>query len=712
MLPVLHMFTILDVFDEGKHLNLWPNMKRILCLFLAITVVMMHFSFLPSAGATMNVFTLNPSSGGVGTSVEVSSNLTTADGKYQVRFDNSVVLSGNASGTSVKASFNVPEATSGNHTVTVVDVATGDNASSTFTVTTSYSLNVTVPESPRQLQEGDSAAIWVNITGGDANKTYAANVTVVSPSNESFVKMVNVTTSSVGTGLASVLYPDNFMNARTWLVGYYGVSFNETLASGAFYVGLTDSKEYHRLQPVDVKAVYKPGENVTLTISGKDVYTSFNLTADETGIVHSSDFSVPPNASIGSYMVSIVSTSTEPTLKIPADTQNFTVPGFEVNVTAKNLAGNTVQSVEVRAFENEISVGTNVTDSTGTTVLMLELGNFTLEGYYRAKKVGVRSLDVAGPDEVDLVCNLTNIRMTVVAVADGSQLGIPEAKVYLTPENRSFTTDITGNAVAYSLLPNVTYGLNVSRYDVPFNFTTISQLLDVDGNPVPWVNVTFMCPAYSLHVQVNNKDGQPLGNIVVKVQESLGGLYSEGITDGNGTVTFNSSLGHYTVNVYDTNGLKLNETSVELFQNQNVSLTCSLYGLTITVKVTDCFGQGLANINVKVQRQSLEPVSKLTQDDGTATFDNMVGGDFQISVYMGNSIDPMAAVERTVESSSTVQVKLDRFVSLGGLLVDTSQFALLILVVVTVILVVVLEVYRLRRAKPEKVESQSSNKEP
>jgi len=712
MLPVLHMFTILDVFDEGKRLNLWLNIKRLSCLFLVLTAVMMPLSFLPSAGATMNVFALNPSSGNVGTSVEVSSNLTTADGKYQVRFDDSVVASGNASGTSVKAPFVVPEAASGNHTVTVVDVATGDNASSIFAVTTSYSLNVVVPESPRQLQEGGSAAIRVNVTGGDANKTYVANVTVVSPSNESFVNMVNVTTSSLGTGLAGVLYPDNFSSARTWLVGYYGVSFNETLASGAFYVGLTDSKEYHRLQPVDVKAVYKPSENVTLTITGKDVYSSFNLTADETGIVHSADFVVPPNASVGSYMVSIVSTSAEPTLKTPADTQNFTVPGFAVNVTAKNLAGNTVQTVEVRAFENETSVGTNVTDATGVAALMLELGNFTLEGYYRAQKVGARSLDVAGPLAADLVCNLTNIRMTVVAISNDSQLGIPEAQVYLTPENRSFTTDITGNVVAYSLLPNVTYGLNVSRYDVPFNFTTIPQLLGADGNPVPWVNVTFVCPAYSLQVQVNNKDGQPLGNIVVKVQESLGGLYSQGITDGNGMVTFNSALGNYTVRVYDSNGLKLNETSVELFQNQNVSLTCSLYGLTVTVKVADFFGQGLANVKVTLQREGFSPISISTQGDGTATFNNMVGGDFQIAVYMGDQTDPVAAVEQTVESSMTIHVKLDKFVSLGGLLVDTSQFAIVILVVVTVILVVVLEVYRMRRARHQKVERQSSNKEP
>lgn len=706
------MFTILDSFGEGKRLNVRLVIKEFTCLFLLLAAVMMPLSFLPDVGAAMNVSALNPSSGNVGTSVQVLSNLTTANGTYQVLFDTSIVASGNASDTSVNASFVVPETFGGNHTATVVDMTTGDNASRTFTVTTSHSLRVVVPESPKQLQEGDSAAIWANVTGGDASRTYSANVSVVSPNNESFVKIVDVVTSSLGTGSASVSYPDDFLGARTWLVGNYGASFNDTLATGAFYVGLTNTTEYHRLQPVDVKAVYKPNENVTLTITGKDVYSSFNLTADPIGLVHSADFVIPSNVSIGSYMVSIVSTSAEPTLKNPADAQNFTVPGFAVDVTAKNLAGDTVQTVEVKAFENGTAAGIVVTNASGVAVLRLELGTFTLESYYKTQKVGARDLVVLGPSAMDLPCNLTNIRMTVVAIADGNQLGIPEAEVYLTPENRSFTTDITGNVVAHSLLPNVSYTLNVSRHSTPFNFTVIPQLLAEDGTSVPWVNVTFVCPVHSVRVQVYKGDGQPLGSVVVKIQESLGGLYSQGNTNENGIVTFDSALGVYTVAVYDGSGLKLNETSVQLFQDQNVTIICSLYGLTVTVKVTDYFGQGLANVNVTLQRQGVGPLSNPTQGDGTATFNNVVGGEFQIAVYMGDQTDPIAAVEQTIGSSMTVQLKLDRFVSLGGLLVDISQFAIAILTVLTVMLVVVLEICRLRRARHQKVESQSSNKEP
>ncbi len=696
----------------------WPKIKQLTCLLLVLTATVIPLSFLPSAAATMTMFTVTPSQGNVGMNVTVSSNLTTTDGRYEIRFDDSIVAIGNASGIDVTTTFMVPETFGGEHTVWVVDVATGDNASSVFSVTTAYSLTIMVPESPQQLQEGDSATISANITGGDTSETYVANVTVVAPNNQSSAAMVNIVTSSLGTGSVTIVYPDNFSDDEIYLIGEYGVSFNDTLATGAFHVGLTNTTEYHRFQYVDVKAVYQPDETVNMTISGTNVHSSFNLTADAFGIVHSTDFTVPPNASIGSYTVSIVSTAVNATAKSPLDIQTFTVPGFAVDVIAKNLAGNPVQSVQVKASENGAVSNTATTNSTGEAVLILEIGPFTLDGYYLSQKVGTSDFQVTGSSTTDLVCNLTNIGIAVVAIADGDQLGIPEVSVILnsTSEEKSLKTDIAGNVVAYSMLPNNAYGLNLFRYDVSFNFTTIPSLLDGDGNPVPWVNVTFVCPSYSLHIQVTKRGGQSLEGVIVKVQEALGGLYNQDTTNAIGVVNFNSALGTYTVAVYDSSGLKLNETSVGLFHDENVSLVCSLYDLSVTIQVVDYFGQGLANMNVTLQKQDLSPLSKSTQSDGTATFDGIVGGDVQILVYIGDQIDPISAMEQKVEPSAngsvaTVQIKLDRLVSLGGLLVDTSHFAVALLVIVTVMLVLALEIYRMRKTRHQTSGSQSLDME-
>jgi len=704
------MFTILQVFEEGKRLVKFQlRFSQSMCVFFIMVVVAASFSFLPKVSAEMNITSIVPTQGPVGQSVVLASNLTTSNGSYEIRFEDSVVASGNASGNAVSTSFVVPEATAGNHTVSVIDLTTGDNASILFSVTASYFLNVVVPVSPRQLQEGDSVNVWVNVTGGNSSVTYVANVTVVAPNNASFVKMVNLPTSVAGTGLATTSYPNDFTNASTSFVGNYGVSFNDTLGTGAFYVGLTNSTEYHRFEPVDVKAVYGANEDVNLTVVGKGVYASVNLTADSGGIVHYTDFVVPSNASIGSYMVQIVSVSAQPTVKTPQDVQNFTVPGFQVSVTPKNLAGEPVPQVAVRAFENETLLGIYVSNSTtGIALLSLETGNYTLEGDYRNQKVGERDLEVIGSSAVDLACNLTNLGIRVIAITDSGQISIPEASVYVTPENVSYTTDITGEIIVHSLIPNVTYTLNVSRYGVPFNTTIIPQLLAQDGSAVPWVNLTFTCPVYSLQVNVTRAGGQSLSNAVVKIQDLLGGLLTQGSTDTNGIVIFRSTLGKYAVSVYDnSSGLKLNETQTDLFQDQNVTVTCSLYGLTLTVKVTDYFGQALANVKVTLQREGLSLSPATTQGDGTATFNNIIGGDvpFQIAVYVGDQTQPTVALEQSVENSTTVNVRLDKYVTLGGFLVETSQFAIAILIILTVILLGVLEVYRFRRTRHKKTES-------
>ena len=703
------MFTILQVFEEGKRLVKFQlRFSQSMCVFFIMVVVAASFSFLPRVSAEMNITDMVPTQGAVGQSVLLTSNLTTSNGSYQVRFDDLVVANGNASGNAVSSSFVVPEATAGNHTVRVVDLTTGDNASVLFDVTTSYSLNVVTPESPRQLQEGDSANIWMNVTGGDSNVTYAANVTVVTPNNASFVKLVNLPTSDVGIGSVTVSFPNDFVNANTTLVGNYGVFFNDTLGTGVFYVGLTNSTEYHRFEPLDVKAVYSANEDVNLTIVGKGVYASVNLTADSGGIVHYTDFVVPPNASIGSYMVQIVSVSAPPTVKTPQDVQNFTVPGFQVNVTPKNLAGESVPEVVVKAFENETLLGSYVSNSTGTALLSLEVGNYSLEGVYRNQKVGERDLEVIGSSTFDFACNLTNLGIRVIAITDSGQVSIPEVGVHVTPENVSYTTDIAGAIIVHSLIPNVTYTLNASRYGVPFNTTIIPQLLAQDGSPVPWVNLTFTVPAYSLQVNVTRAGGQSLSNAVVKIQDLLGGLLAQGSTDANGIVVFRSTLGKYVVSVYDnSSGLKLNETQTDLFQDQNVTVTCSLYGLSVTVKVTDYFGQALANMKVTLQREGLSLSPVTTQGDGTATFNSLIGGDvpFQIAVYVGDQTQPTVALEQNVENSTKVNVRLDKYVTLGGFLVETSQFAIAILIILTVVLLGVLEVYRFRRTRHKKIES-------
>jgi hypothetical protein len=198
----------------------------------------------------------------------------------------------------------------------------------------------------------------------------------------------------------------------------------------------------------------------------------------------------------------------------------------------------------------------------------------------------------------------------------------------------------------------------------------------------------------------------------VKVQEMAGIPLYEGSTDVNGNITFSAPLGRYTLRAYDTAGTVLNSTAVELFVDKNVSLRCDLYGLTVSVQVVDYFGQGIANVNVTLQREGLAQMSTKTQGDGVATFNNIVGGDMEVALYLGDSSQPILAQGLAVENSTTIQFRMEQFVVFAGLLVETSQLATIIVVVLIVILVLVFEVYRRRRSKTQKSEIESPNKEP
>ena len=672
------------------------KVKQLTFLFLILMFVTAAISVLPGAKARMTILSMDPASGSVGTYVQLRANTTTTSGKYEVRFDEILLeeAGGNASLGIINASFIVPQAVAGNHTVTVTDVETGENATSTFTVLTSYTLTVHKPETPGQIQEGDSIPVSVNITGGESDRSYVANITVQTPANVSYAKMANVSTTSIGSGNETVDYPDEFsIDANSQYVGDYKVLLNSTFDVSSFYVGLTNSTEYHRNQTVDIQALYKPNENVTLTITGRDLHEFVNLTADSTGMVSYTNFTVPLNATIGSYRIDILSASADPTVKNPPDIQNFTVPGFTVNVTAKNLAQDPVSNVQIRAFENMVSVGNASSDSEGLAAIKLELGNYTLEAHFKDQKVGERTAKITGATSLDFICELTNLKIHVIALFGGANISIPDAQIHLFPDNVTIRTNINGNAIAHSLLPNVTYSLNVSRYNVSFKeVTTIQQLL-MNETAVAWYNVTITCPTLTLGVNITKPNGEPIRDVVVKIQESMGGLRSENTTGPDGTVIFNSAFGKYHLQVFSEAGVSLNETIVELFQNQSVVVICNLFDLTISIRVVDYFGQPLSNTNVALQQEGLSPILKTTQLDGLATF-NIDGGKFGVFVYINNQTHPIVSREFTIEDSTAIELRIEQLTLLAGFLVQTRLLAIVIASVLFVVFIISLEIYR------------------
>jgi len=704
MLPVLEVFTNLNGLNEGKHLTkpLFAKIETLAILLIILTSTMVTLSFLPEIKAETRIVFINPYEGNVGSTVQLNANVTTENGEYVIRFDGETIASGNATGIDVDATFTVPFASAGSHEVMIIDVNAGENGTTAFTVLTSYSMEIDVPEPPKQLQEGDAVPISVNITGGKSSKTFVANITVQAPTNVSYINMLNVTTSNVGNGSATIIYPEHFpIGANTKYTGEYKTFLNGTLANQTFIIGLTNSTEYHRSQCVDIKAAgYKPNENVTITINfGERIIHLKNVTAEENTIRYS-NWTIPSNASIGTYTVNVISISSNATAKNPPDIQDFTVPGLAINITARNLAKEPVPTVSVKVYENVTSVVNATSDSGGLISLMLEIGIYACEAYFKDEKVGERALSITKEESFNFTCSLTNLKIMVI---DGSENSIPEVKLYLAseraPEDQTLFTDIDGSTVFHSLLPNVTYVLNASRYDKQFNTTTIPRLL-LNETTIAWFNVTIICPTLTLQVNVTDATNQPISGATVKVQEAMGGLHYERNTV-EGTAMFNCTFGRYTVKVY-ASGVEINETVTALFQNENVFIRCKLYGLTVSIKVVDYFGQPIPNANITLQREGLLLHSNRTKSNGVATFSDFIGGSVQIAIYLNDQTQPCIDTPSSVVSSETIGIKIGKYVLMAGILVEKSQLTTALIIAAAIILIVSIEVYRRKRFKLQK----------
>jgi hypothetical protein len=701
--PALEVFTISIILYEGIRLTRFPvrKVRSLMLLLLILASGMTVFSLLPHVKAETAIGPISPLSGAVGSMVNVGGNISRVNEGYEIRWDDNPnpLASGNASGFEISASFKVPEAKAGSHNITLVDVESGEKSTGPFTVVMSRSVKANAPDMPKQLQEGDVVSINASVAGGEADVTYIASITVKAPNNASYTNLISLTTSSIGSGNSTVTYPNDFPSgANTSFTGQYLVFFNDTSVNATFFVGLTNSTEYHRGQIVNVRAVYTPSENVTVTISGNGIFNTENVTADNsTGLIHYTNWTVPSNAPIGSYTVNVTSI-TGITSKTPPDMHNFTISGYTININTVNLAGENVTDVILRVYENGISVANGSSGSASQALLWLESGDYTCKAYLKNATVGEELWSITGEASLIFNCSLTNL---LVTVTDKAGHVFPEIALLLGPDNQTLTTEINGTAIAHSLLPNITYTLSASRYNKLFYNETIDSL-----PAEAWHNIIVICPTYTMQVNVTNANGQPINDAVVKAQEYMGGLYYENIT-ANGFASLDCTLGAYVVGVY-ADDVKLNETFVELFDPiSNVTINCGLYGLTILVHVTDYFGQSIPNVNVTMQVSGLRN-SSLAGGDGTVVFSNALGGDLEFVVRLAGQAEPCVVARSFVGNSTTVDIKIEKYVILAGLLVETSRLLTVMVIVLTVILILFLEVLRRwRQPKPQKSESQS-----
>jgi hypothetical protein len=215
---------------------------------------------------------------------------------------------------------------------------------------------------------------------------------------------------------------------------------------------------------------------------------------------------------------------------------------------------------------------------------------------------------------------------------------------------------------------------------------------------MPFFNVSILVASFKLQVSAFKADGQPFADARVEANDLVGGISYNATTGSDGVASFqNVSFGSYEVEILDSTGNSINSTRVNVFQDQNVTVSCDLFGLSVTVTVTDYLGQPFANANVTLQGNLVGQLSQRTQNNGETTFNNLEGDSFTLSVYLSDGGNAAAVQSVVVQGSSSVSVKLSRYVLVAGQLVEAPEFAIIILIVLSLLFVLFLEIYRWRQ---------------
>jgi hypothetical protein len=703
---------------EGKqvHKNL-SKKEKITAAFIAILLATTFMaSLLPEVTATTVAISINPKSGHIGDSIHVNGTIITPNGNYTIFFNGTPVKNGTATNNEVNDIFTVPpNHPADNYNVTLQDLVSKINANATFTLEPKYYIKAVVPPTPKQLQESNSTTIWVNVTGGNANTVYVANITVKEPSPASStfstrntVSLTNTTTTGYGNG--SAMYPENFTTgANTNYAGVYTMLFfnkTQTLATGNFTVGLTNATEYHRFQVVGIQAAnYEPNEPawVNITFTGKTVFRQ-NVTAGSGGIINH-NWTIPGNTSMGLYTVAVTNSTKVVTVKPVPDVQNFTIVEIPCQVRTQKLNGKALADVWVNVYNKTNGlIASNLTDEEGWASVSVEGGNYTFNASLPINSVYVPvgtlvNKSVTESRNITLLCWVAGLNITVSPP-------LPFINITMTYQNvtDSFETNNTGIWKIPNLPTNISYTIVAQRYGYPFSNETLplKKLLPANMN-VSWVNLTITVPTYTLFVQALDSKGSPINNVEVAVYEWSSGVakpVQSNTTNDQGNASFHNVLfGKYKIWVYNPNQtIVLNETVVNLIQNQTLFVVhCNIYKVDLSVLVKDYFGKPISNALVKVERE-VGAYTNNTGANGKALFENITGGEVQISVTINGKLCETKTVY--VEKTMVVEFRLGGYVMVAGYPVGTVQFFAFISLGVLVALFALALIYgRLRTRK-------------
>lgn len=689
--------------------NTW---KKTALFLIAITLLSLFASLIvPRATATPAELSITPQQGIVGDTLVAHGTIDTPNGTFTVRWDRTLNFTGTAVGSNATTSFGIPSTVGAprplgrNVTVELIDDTLASVvATKNFTLFTAFYMQVGTPSPPKQLQEGTSVRINVTVTGSEPNAV--ANITVRNAANQTHSKFVPLSPVS-GSGSANVTYPTSFpTGANMNYTGIYKAFFNETTTQ-EFSVGLTDKTEYHRSDGVKIQAAgYKPSETVrvNIVIQGKSVPGwPANYTASSGGLV-AWTWTVPLNATSGTYRMTLTNTTTTGTFKVPPDDQGFNVTGVRCFVKAMNLADEAVAGASIEVYNQTaptVLKAMGNTNGTGWIQFNLDQGNYTFKGFVKDVEVGLLANRTVTAD-IELNMQLRLIDFEVLAeTVDGQTVPLIDMVLKYNRTTRDNTTiadsssaqtNATGRVTISNLFVNKTYQVEASRYGMLFKNTTVV----VQAQPVlARIPLNFTLPTLVLNIHAIDAKDSEATQILIEVFEWTSGVTSPLAsmeTTASGDVSFSLPFGRYILRAYRGEDF-LNEAVVDLNKPVAFTFDLSVLNVDVAVFVFDYFNQPLANAEVKIERLtgqgSVLVSTKATGGDGAARFSSILGGNFRVSVYVGGQL----VGEKTQflgKGSEDVNFVVGQYVNFLGFPILTGTFALIVFLVIIIIVALIL----------------------
>jgi hypothetical protein len=667
----------------------------LLLVFAALTAPLAT----PQTDIGVSILQITPSSASApaGSAVNIVGTIYSSGSGYQIVLGRTVVASGTAQGYYVNANFTVPELPTGTYSLILRDIAINVNSTNQFIVSTGY----TVSAAQSSVQEGNSITLNVAVTGGQPGISYGAAVAVAVPSGTTYTATVNLGIPNLkGTASAQVTFPSGGFSpsgAATDYVGTYNVKFNDTLAQTTFSVNILDSLSYHRGETVTIRATgYQPNQATTITVTGGGTtLDTISVTASADGIINT-NWVVSANAPIGDCTLKI---TPEGTQKAVLDQQTFTVIGYAVKVQVTNLSGGAVPDVSVQAADSTTGlVSTATSGADGVANFKLEKGPYGLTAAWNGVTVGETNITVTGDGTFTLRCQLAD---TIITVKNADGVAMPFVNLNIKYQyqsgsiskngNFSGQTDPSGSFTLTSTLAGATYTIDASIYNQIFNAlnNTFSNHIDQVAS-----YVTIICPSKNVTLNIIGYNHEAIPNARIEFVELSNGLFYSTATDNAGTAAMQPTFGMYRVRVYSGNAL-INETSLQVFNDNHQQIRCTLYGIRLSVSVVDFFGSPIPNVNVILNGPA--KTSAVTQSNGVATFDNIIGGNMQIIAEAQGTQAASQSITVNVNEPTTIRVKIDKYVSMGGMLMQASTLITVLIIIAAVLAFTTVEVYRRRR---------------